>query len=116
MSWSRGNSVGASSVPQAPGTDADHRPLLENARHASASSSETQTSISRYGAVDVAGAGRSSRRTSPEVRRQDSYLNRVPEENGAEEDEAVEDEEDIEWNLEERGLYPGASHPLRMPD
>lgn len=75
-----------------------------------------------YGATDRQGQSstRSSRRPSPEVHRRESTLNMVLEEdNGVQDspvamqaeedgDEASEAEE-VEWDLEERGLYSGLS-------
>lgn len=67
--------------------------------------------IREYGAVSHAGpsseSSQGSRRASPEVRRRESGLNRVPEELDADE-AAAQEAEDAEWDLEERGLYPGA--------
>ncbi|KAI0691806.1 hypothetical protein BC835DRAFT_1359717 [Cytidiella melzeri] len=67
-----------------------------------------------YGSVDRPGpsSGRSSRRESPEMHRRESTLNIVPEEDRFVQDSPVsitaEDEEEVEWNLEERGLYSGS--------
>lgn len=66
-----------------------------------------------YGSVDVAGPSSEidhSRRSSPEYRRRDSTLDRVPEELGTEEAEDMERAEEVEWDLEDRGLYPGTHH------
>jgi hypothetical protein len=79
------------------------RPLLDTR------TSSGYFASSRYGAVDDNGAGpagRSSRRSSPEVHR-DSYLNRVPEEDTGVDEEGIDDPEEVEWNLQEQGLYPG---------
>ena len=68
---------------------------------------------SRYGSIDtqdVSGgttAGRSSRRSSPEVWRRDPLLNQVPEEESGVED-VTDDPETVEWTLEQQGLYAGA--------
>lgn len=117
MSWSRGNSassVSTSSDIHPRGDDpALHRPLLDH-NEAPSGSAQAQ-GVPRYGAVDssdpaVDPAQRQRRRSSPEVRRQDSLLNRVPEEDVQDnaDDESMEEEaEEVEWSLGERGLYSG---------
>ncbi|KAI0339128.1 hypothetical protein BDW22DRAFT_1362087 [Trametopsis cervina] len=70
---------------------------------------------SSYGSVqDVAGpsSARSSRRASPEIRRQESTLDRVPEEGYFVQDSpggsTSEESEELDWDLRERGLYYGS--------
>ena len=66
----------------------DHtQPLLANDEHV------TQIHGHRYGAVDVGGSSSDNvrgRRTSPELHRRESILNRVPEEPSADDDGAQE--------------------------
>lgn len=85
------------------------QPLLGHSRPA-----ELRIDIQQYGTAGIPGPsseGSHSRRSSPGVHRRESTLNRVPEELGAESEEAsdrAEEAEEMEWDLEERGLYPGA--------
>ncbi|KAF7795104.1 hypothetical protein EIP86_006249 [Pleurotus ostreatoroseus] len=93
--------------------DLGSRPLLNNP-----APSEQANDHSYYGSVDIAGPSSgigSSRRSSPEYRRHDSNLDRVPEELGMEESENVDRAEEVEWDLEDRGLYPEIFWPLRHP-
>ena len=117
MSWSRGNSassVSSSSDLQRRDDDsAVHRPLLEHTKITQGFSQQIH-GASRYGTVDLSdpipdAARRPARRSSPEVRRQDSLLNRVPEEEavGNADEEVLEDPDEVEWTLGERGLYSG---------
>ncbi|KAJ3557632.1 hypothetical protein NM688_g1370 [Phlebia brevispora] len=83
------------------------QPLLGGAR------TSAQMGSYQYGSVNDAGPSSEvshSRRSSPEYRRHESTLNRVPEEQGADgdEEEDAEQSEEVEWDLEERGLYPGS--------
>ena len=71
----------------------DSRPLLGDS-----ASSEQANEHSHYGSVDIAGPSSgivSSRRSSPEYRRHDSNLVRVPEELGMEESENVDRAEEV---------------------
>lgn len=62
-----------------------------------------------YGAIERPGSSsrRSSRRASPEFHRSGSTLNIVPEEEHARPYNVVEEPEEMEYDLEERGLYSG---------
>ncbi|KIP03029.1 hypothetical protein PHLGIDRAFT_37628 [Phlebiopsis gigantea 11061_1 CR5-6] len=118
MSRSRGasaSSVSTTSDPQhGGGEEPVNRPLLEHMKHTQTTSGPVQ-GTSRYGAVDSTSISvntrrRPSRQSSPEIRRQDSLLNRVPEEEFSAnvDEEIVEDPEEVEWSLGERGLYSGS--------
>lgn len=65
----------------------------------------------RYGSTDGADSvlDRSRRRSSPEVFRRESLLNRVPEEEPLQNEPEADasDSEEMEWSLEEQGLYSG---------
>ncbi len=55
-------------------------------------------------------SGRSSRRASPETRRRESTLGMVPENHVLQDspiDMEAEAEEEVQWDLAERGLYSG---------
>lgn len=68
----------------------------------------------RYGSTDGADSvlDRSRRRSSPEILRRESLLNRVPEEEPLRDESEAEmsDSEEMEWSLEEQGLYSGTPH------
>lgn len=67
-----------------------------------------------YGSFSRPGpsSGRSSRRASPETRRRESTLGMVPENHVLQDSpidmEAEEAEEEVQWDLAERGLYSGS--------
>lgn len=69
-----------------------------------------------YGAIERPGSSsrKSSRRASPEFHRSGSTLNIVPEEEHARIYNAVEEPEEMEYDLEERGLYSGQCTEIRF--
>ena len=84
-------------------------PLLRHEPELGSVQSHGQT----YGSVSIPGpsSNRSSRRASPEAYRRESTLDMVPEDHILQESpvdiEAEDAEEEVEWDLEERGLYSG---------
>ena len=83
-------------------------PLLRHEPEIGGVESHGQT----YGSVNAPGpsSNRSSRRASPEAYRREGTLDMVPEDRILQEspvDIEAEDEEEVEWDLEERGLYSG---------
>ncbi|KZT00281.1 uncharacterized protein LAESUDRAFT_732434 [Laetiporus sulphureus 93-53] len=81
------------------------RPLLtENIQPKQSSGSAAPVSTHSYGATQ----GSSNIHSSPEQYRRDSLLGRVPEEGDSVDEEVLDEAEEEEWDLRERGFYIGS--------